>query len=107
MLSSQRIDLKDALYNADKKRDKAETVNPLVENGQKLIPSVTRVFSKSRDMYVYLQAYEQGAPSTQPLVAFVSLYQAQAKALETQPIEIANGLNNRLKTMPLRASPTL
>src|SRR5207244_1692464 len=101
VLSSQRVDLKDALYNADKKKDKAEAVNPLVENGQKLIPSVTRVFSKSRDMYVFLQAYEQGAPSIQPLIAFVSLYQAQGKALETQPVEIADGLNNRLKTMPL------
>ena len=33
------------------------------------MPSVTRVFSASRDMYVYLQAYERGATTTQPLVA--------------------------------------
>ena len=101
VLSSQRIDLKDALYNADKKKDKAETVNPLVVNGQKLIPSVTRVFSKSRAMYVYLQAYEQTAPKAEPLVAFVSFYSAQTKAFETQPLEVVDGLNNRLKTMPL------
>jgi VWFA-related protein len=101
VLSSQRIDLKDALYNADKKKDKAETVNPLVVNGQKLIPSVTRVFSKSRAMYVYLQAYEQTAPNTEPLVAFVSFYSAQTKAFETQPMKVVDGLNNRLKTMPL------
>jgi len=107
VLSSQRIDLKDALYNADKKKDKAETVNPLVENGQKLIPSVTRVFSKSRDMYVYLQAYEQTAPNIEPLVAFVSFYHAQTKAFETQPMEVVNGLNNRLKTMPLSLSIAL
>ena len=44
-----------------KAKDRAETANPLVQDGQKLIPSVTRVFSKSRDIYVYLQAYEQGA----------------------------------------------
>ena len=31
------------------------------QDGQKLIPSVTRVFSRSRDMYVYLQAYEPAA----------------------------------------------
>ena len=101
VLSSQRIDLKDALYNADKKKDKAETVNPLVVNGQKLIPSVTRVFSKSRAMYVYLQAYEQTAPNTEPLVAFVTFYSAQTKTFETQPMEVVDGLNNRLKTMPL------
>ena len=51
----------------------AEAVNPLVYDGQKLIPSVTRVFSKSRDLYVFLQAYERGATTTQPLVAFVTL----------------------------------
>lgn len=101
VLSSQRIDLKDALYNADKKKDKEETVNPLVENGQKLIPSVTRVFSKSRAMYVYLQAYEQAAPNTEPLVAFVSFYRAQTKAFETLPMKVVEGLNTRLKTMPL------
>jgi VWFA-related protein len=101
VLSSQRIDLKDALYNADKKKDKAETVNPLVVNGQKLIPSVTRVFSKSRAMYVYLQAYEQTAPNAEPLVAFVSFYSAQTKAFETQPMEVVDSLNNRLKTMSL------
>jgi VWFA-related protein len=101
VLSSQRIDLKDALYNADKKKDKEETVNPLVENGQKLIPSVTRVFSKSRAMYVYLQAYEQAMQNTEPLVAFVSFYSAQTKAFETQPMKVVDGLNTRLKTMPL------
>src|SRR5437016_413587 len=109
VLGSQRIDLKEALYNAakNKDKDKEEAVNPLVQNGQKLIPSVTRVFSKSRDMYVYLQAYEQGAPSVQPLIAFVGFYRAQTKAFETQPIEVTGGLNNRLKTMPLSFSIAL
>jgi VWFA-related protein len=107
VLSSQRIDLKDALYNADKKKDREETVNPLVVNGQKLIPSVTRVFSKSRAMYVYLQAYEPTAPNTEPLVAFVSFSNAQTKVFETQPMEVVDGLNNRLKTMPLSFTVTL
>jgi VWFA-related protein len=107
VLSSQRIDLKDALYNADKKKDREETVNPLVVNGQKLIPSVTRVFSKSKAMYVYLQAYEPTAPNTEPLVAFVSFSNAQTKVFETQPMEVVDGLNNRLKTMPLSFTVTL
>src|SRR2546421_9267865 len=70
VLGSQRIDLKEALFNAakNKDKDKEEAVNPLVQNGQKLIPSVTRVFSKSRDMYIYLQAYQQNAASVQPLI---------------------------------------
>jgi len=103
VLSSQRVALQDALYNA-KDKEKAETVNPLQQNGQKLIPSVTRVFSKRRDMYVYLQAYEQDAPAAQPLVAFVSFYRGVGKAFETKPLEVRAGANNRLKTMPLQFS---
>ena len=109
VLSSQRVDLKDALFNAEKNKDRAkeQDVNPLVQNGQKLIPSVTRVFRQSQNMYVYLQAYEQGASGFQPLVAFVSFYQEQAKALETPPMEMTQGLNNRLQTMPFSFSIAL
>jgi VWFA-related protein len=105
VLSSQRLDVRDAIYSVKKNAD--ETANPLVQNGQKLIPSVTRVFSKSRDLYVYLQAYEQGAESTRPLIAFVSFYRAQQKAFETQPLKVTEGLNNRLKTMPIKFSIAL
>jgi hypothetical protein len=101
-LSSQRVDLKDALYiTREKDKGKAEAVNPLVENGQKLIPSVTRVFSRSRDLYIYLQAYEQGVAAAQPLVAFVSFYRGRAKVFETQPIQVRTGAANRLRTMPV------
>src|SRR5271156_1373339 len=85
VLSSQRVELKDALYSAEKDKDRAkeEAVNPLVQGGQKLIPSVTRVFRQNQAMYVYLQAYQQEAAAVQPLVAFVSFYHEQTKAFET------------------------
>jgi VWFA-related protein len=102
VLSSQRVDFKDALYNASKDKGAAESVNPLVQEGQKLIPSVTRVFSKSRDMYVYLQAYQQGLEAAHPLVAFITFYQGQTKAFETPPLQVAESLNNRLRTTPLK-----
>ena len=62
VLSSQRVDTRDALYNTTKGKDqiKNDAKNPLVQEGLKLIPSVTRVFSTKRDMYVYLQAYDGG-----------------------------------------------
>jgi VWFA-related protein len=107
VLSSQRVDLRDALFNAAKDKDKTESVNPLVQEGQKLIPSVTRVFSKARDMYVYVQAYQQGVESANPLVAFVTFYRGQVKAFETPPLLVIEALNNRLKTMPLKFSLSL
>ena len=106
VLSGQRVDLKDAIYNASKQKEQAKdnAANPLVLNGQKLIPSVTRVFSKSRDLYVYLQAYEAGAATVQPLMAYVSFFQGKTKVFETQPMEVASGMSNSLKTMPVRFS---
>jgi VWFA-related protein len=104
VLSSQRIALRDALYSA---KSKGPEANPLIRDGQKLIPSVTRVFSKSRDMYVYLQAYEPTAASVQPLVAFVSFYRGQTKAFETAPLPVTEGSNTRLKTVPLGFSLSL
>jgi VWFA-related protein len=108
VLSSQRVQLKNALYNAVKAKDaKEEAANPLVQNGRKLVPSVTRVFKKAQDMVVYLQAYEQYLPRVQPLIAFVGLYHANEKVFETRPIEVTDALNNRLKTLPLSLTVAL
>ncbi len=102
VLSSQRVALREALYNAVKSKDRAETANPLVSNGEKLIPSVTRVFARGREVYVYLQAYEQGVASAQPLIAFVSLIVGQKKAFESRPIEVVSASNDRLRTTPIQ-----
>ena len=113
VLSSQRVDLKDALYNAAKAKDRAkdDAVNPLVQDGKKLVPSVTRVFNQSRDMYVYLQAYKppagggasSAAPtaSPQPLMAFVTLYANGTEAFRTQPIAVTPNPSTRLGITPL------
>ncbi len=108
VLSSQRIDLRDALYNANKEKDreKIEAANPLVHDGQKLIPSVTRVFSKARDLYVYLQAYDR-MPAPQPLVAFVTFYRGQIKAFETAPLAVTDPPDPVSKAVPLRFSLSL
>ena len=100
VLSSQRIPLGDALFSV--KKDAADTVNPLVHNGQKLFPSVTRVFSKNRGLYVFMQAYERGADSTQPLVAFVAFYQGGLKMYQTAPQAVVDGMDSRSKAVPLR-----
>jgi hypothetical protein len=105
VLSSQRIDLRDALYTAGKDKDQA--TNPLVVEGTKIIPSVTRVFSKQRDMYIYLQAYEPGTTSVQPVVAYVTFYRGQAKAFETPPLVVQQDTGTRLRTVPLKFSVAL
>ena len=129
VLSSQRVDLKNAIYNAmkGKAQDKEAAVNPLVQNGQKLIPSVTRVFSKSRDLYVYLQAYKgaastptpaanvtpasttapassAAAASSAPVAAYVTFYKEQVNVYQSQPMLAAPMGESRLGTTPLSFS---
>ena len=124
VLSGERSRMSDAIYNASKGKEQAKEIaaDPLIQNGGKLIPSVTRVFSKGRSLYVYLQAYEgaTAAPSTQapapaagqpaaaaaaptvkPLIAFVSFYRGSTKVLETQPLEVSPNPNTRLQIAPM------
>jgi VWFA-related protein len=104
VLSSQRVNLTDAIYDASKakQRVKDEAVNPLVVNGQKLIPSVTRVFNKGRAIYVFFQAYKQSTvPETQPLFAFVSLYRDGKQVFASKPESVVPNASSRLGTMPL------
>ncbi len=105
VLSSQRVDLKNAIYNAVKAKD--EAANPLVQDGWKLIPSVTRVFRRSQTMYIYLQAYEPTAPPIRPLIAFVTFYDGAGKALETQPLKMTSAWTSSVKPMPIRFSVPL
>jgi hypothetical protein len=103
VLSGQRASMSDAIYNASKGKEQAKEIaaDPLIQNGSKLIPSVTRVFSKGRNFYVYLQAYEQAATTPQPLIAFVTFYQGGNKVYETQPQETSPLANTRLQVAPL------
>ena len=106
ILSSQRMDMSQAVFNAEKDK-KILAANPLIEDGKKLVPSVTRVFNKSQEMYVYLQAYEPAAETTQPLVATVSFIRGKVKTFETAPLEINDGLDAKSKALPLKFSVPL
>jgi VWFA-related protein len=103
ILSSQRMDVGAAVSSAQKDK-KIDAANPLIEQGKELIPSVTNVFSKNSDMFVYLQAYEPSAENTQPLVATVTFYRGKIKAFETAPLEVTEGLDAKSKALALKFS---
>jgi VWFA-related protein len=101
VLSSQRADVSQAVFNASKDKKLLEA-NPLYQDGKNLVPSVTRVFSKNGQMYVYLEAYEPLAASTEPLMATVSFYRGKVLAFQTAPLEVTDGLNAKSKAIPLK-----
>lgn len=108
VLGSQRVEQRDALYDAEKNKDKAKNAasNPLVQGSTKLIPSVTRVFSTNRQLYVFLQAY-QGAAAISPLVASVSLYRDGKHIVSAPPIAVRAEPGSRLGVVPINLQLSL
>jgi hypothetical protein len=106
ILSAKRTARADALYNISKKAT-LENANPLVQDGQKLIPSVTRVFSKARPLWLYTQAYEQGAQPAQPLLALVTLFSGASKVYESPAASVSHVSNEELKTVPVNVQINL
>ena len=118
VLSSQRVDLKDALYDAEKAKTRAkdEAFNPLVQDGKKLIPSVTRVFTPGHKITVFFQSYKEKrkeednsgadisksatAEAPTPLYAFATLYQNGKKVYDTQPKVITPPTGNNFSKLP-------
>jgi VWFA-related protein len=87
ILSSQKEDVKAAVGSADS--DKRALANhPLIQNGQKTVPSITRVFRKDQTLFVYFEVYDpatDAASKTPSLSAQVELLQGARKALTSMP----------------------
>jgi hypothetical protein len=110
VLGSQRVPLAEALYSAQKNEKTAaaaQAADPLIFDGQRLIPSVTRVFSKSRELFIFLQAYQRNATATEPMLAFVTFYRGDVKVYEAPPVAVTDGLDARSKAVPVRLTVPL
>jgi hypothetical protein len=102
VLASQLVDAASSVpYMAGVRPPTQPAVNPLVQNGKRIIPSVTRVFSSQSDMYVYLQAFERGATTAAPLTARVAFYNGQVKVLETPEVKVSDGLDPKSRMLPV------
>lgn len=106
VMSYQREKLDSAVASAERNK-KLLAANPLVQDGEKLIPSVTKVFRKDQDLFVYLEAYQPAAERTQTMVATLSFYRGKVKAFETAPLKVAEGLNTKSKAVPVSFSVAL
>ncbi len=100
--SGQREPVKEAVGTADKRVERAQKLHPLVSNGEKLIPSVTRVFRQSQTLYVYAEAYDPGVVERPDLRATLSFFHGAQKALETQPVAVRELLPSRRRTAAIR-----
>jgi len=81
---------------------KKDTGNPLVQNGQEIVPSVTRVFSSKQHLYLYYEVYDPakeaavestaaGGKADKPgvrVVSNVEFFQGDTKAYETPLVKV-------------------
>ncbi len=82
ILSSQKEAVAAAVGSADNNK-KLLAGHPLVDNGQKTVPSITRVFRKDQTLYVYFEVYDPTPDEnakTPRLTAEIDLLQGARKA---------------------------
>lgn len=82
---------------------KREASNPLVRNGEVVVPSVTRVFSANQHLYLYYEVYDPGKEAVSPptsaakdksskpgvrVMSNVAFFQGDTKAYETALVSV-------------------
>ncbi|MBI4873996.1 MAG: VWA domain-containing protein [Acidobacteria bacterium] len=99
--SNQRETLSSAVGGAAYNQ-KLLAVHPLVRGGQKLVPSITRVFRKDQNLYVYFEVYDpegEGDEKTLSVAASLGLYRGRTKAFESEPVRISRLAPERNQTL--------
>jgi VWFA-related protein len=88
--SNQKEPVTSAVGAADSNK-KLLASNPLVQAGQKIIPSITRVFRKDQTMYVYFEVYDPGMDPDRKvpsLAATVDLFLGARKVYTSAPVRL-------------------
>ncbi len=102
--SGQRQPLNSAVGAAET-RKKALAADPLIQDGQKLVPSITRVFRKDQSLYVYFEVYD---PSSDPVdkkpsvAATLTFYRGRVKAFESAPVRLSQLNPGRSGALPVQ-----
>jgi hypothetical protein len=107
ILSNQREPVKEQVAGV-KNSKKLVAGNPLVENGQKLMPNVTRVFRPGQKVMVYVEVYDPALPQGLParfqrpdVQASLTLYRGAKKILETPAVRETRLDPKRNATLPV------
>ncbi len=104
VFGAQRVPISEAVGAADKKDTKRQKTHPLVRDKQKLLPSVTHVFHKGQNLFVYAELYDPATPEPrkQPAVAAeLNVYLGKRLVYESQPV-VVNALKDaRSGTAPV------
>ena len=100
--SNQRQPIAQAIASVEKK--KILEADPLVQDGQRLVPSITHVFRKDQNLYVYLEVYDPGLGADQKpsVAATLTFYRGKTRSFESQPVRLDTFLAKRGQTLPVQ-----
>jgi VWFA-related protein len=96
--SNQREPLSDSIGTAGVNK-KLLAEHPLVDNGTKLIPDITRVFRKNQKLYVYFEVYDPGTAASPSVSAELMMFRGKSKAFESAPVRVTKPKSGRANTL--------
>ena len=102
--SNQREPMTSAVASVEKNK-KLLAAHPLIQDGQKIIPSITRVYRTNQNLYVYAEVYDPGleAGTKKPnVMASLSFFQGRAKTFQTAPVHVQEVSATRNHMAPVR-----
>jgi hypothetical protein len=99
---SNQIESQTAAVATGNQDKKAMADHPLIQNGQKMVPSVTRAFRRDQTLHVYLEAFEPGEP--EPLETSVAFYRGGTKVFEMPMQAPKETFKTQAKVQPVRLS---
>ncbi|MBV9759160.1 MAG: VWA domain-containing protein [Acidobacteriaceae bacterium] len=107
VLSNQRQPVADQVAGV-KNSKKLLAENPLIENGQKLMPNVTKVFRPGQTMLAYVEVYDPTIPDSLPenfrradIEATLAFYRGKKKVFESPSVRANRLLESREGTLPV------
>lgn len=107
ILSNQRQTVSSQVAGV-KNSKKLLAQDPLIRDGQQLVPNVTRVFRPGQNMVAYVEVYDPAIPDSLPdnfrrpdVEASIAVYQGDRKVLETPAARAATLDPQRPATLPV------
>src|SRR5580704_8078817 len=96
--SNQREPLSASVGSAGTNKKLLEA-HPLVDNGQKLIPNITRVFRKDQRLYVYFEVYDPGTETMPSVSAELTVFRGKSKSFESAPVRVTKAKTGKPNTL--------
>jgi VWFA-related protein len=96
--SNQREPLSASVGSAGTNKKLLEA-HPLVEEGQKLIPNITRVFRKDQRLYVYFEVYDPGTEASPSVSAELMVFRGKSKTFESAPVRVTKPKSGKPNTL--------